>query len=166
MEPELFKVFCEEFRREVNRLRIDEGAAAATKRAELDHLGRRIRRIVELITDEDAPVRALKNELVALETRQLALQQELAEVRRRRCSIPISPNSTDSASSTSTKHCTMTLPETKLPSYSARWSRKFAWCPRTANCRSSYVVNWAASWLWLQTAESPAAIRPPGLRSK
>jgi site-specific DNA recombinase len=80
MEPELFKVFCEEFRREVNRLRIDEGAAAATKRAELDHLGRRIRRIVELMTDEDAPVRALKNQLVALETRQLALQQELAEV--------------------------------------------------------------------------------------
>ena len=58
MEPELFKVFCEEFHREVNRLRIDENAAAAMQRAELDHLERRIRRIVELITDEDAPVRA------------------------------------------------------------------------------------------------------------
>ena len=80
MEPELFKVFCEEFHREVNRLRIDENAAAAMQRAELDHLERRIRRIVELITDEDAPVRALKNELVALEARQLVLQQELAEI--------------------------------------------------------------------------------------
>ena len=80
MEPELFKVFCEEFHGEVNRLRIDENAAAAMQRAELDHLERRIRRIVELITDEDAPVRALKNELVALEARQLVLQQELAEI--------------------------------------------------------------------------------------
>lgn len=80
MEPELFKVFCEEFHREVNRLRIGENAAAVTKRAELDGLDRRIRRIVELITDEDAPVRALKNELVTLKARQLALQQELAEI--------------------------------------------------------------------------------------
>jgi len=48
MEPELFKVFCEEFHREMNRLRSDENAASATKRAELDHVDRRIRRIVEL----------------------------------------------------------------------------------------------------------------------
>lgn len=63
------------------RLRIDENAAAATKRAELDHVDRRIRRIVELITDEDAPVRALKQELVTLEARQLQLQQDIAGAR-------------------------------------------------------------------------------------
>ena len=60
MEPELFKVFCEEFHREVNRLRSGENVAAEAKRAELDNVERRIRRIVELITDEEAPVRALK----------------------------------------------------------------------------------------------------------
>jgi DNA invertase Pin-like site-specific DNA recombinase len=81
MEPDLFKVFCDEFHHEVNRLRSDENAAAATKRAELDHVDRRIRRIVELITDEDAPVRALKQELVTLEARQLALQQDLEGAR-------------------------------------------------------------------------------------
>ncbi len=80
MEPELFKVFCDEFHREVNRLRSDENAASATKRAELDHVDRRIRRIVELITDDEAPVRALKQELITLEARQLALQQQLAEI--------------------------------------------------------------------------------------
>ena len=80
MEPELFKVFCEEFHREMNRLRSDENAASATKRAELDHVDRRIRRIVELITDDEAPVRALKQELITLEARQLALQQQLAEI--------------------------------------------------------------------------------------
>jgi hypothetical protein len=80
MEPELFNVFCDEFHREVNRLRNDENAASATKRAELDHVDRRIRRIVELITDDEAPVRALKQELITIEARQLALQQQLAEI--------------------------------------------------------------------------------------
>jgi site-specific DNA recombinase len=70
-------VFCDEFHREANRLRNDVNAAAATKRAELDRVERRIRRIVELFTDEDAPVRALKQELATLEARELALQQEL-----------------------------------------------------------------------------------------
>jgi hypothetical protein len=64
--------------REVNRLRSHHNAATTTRRAELDQVDRRIRRIVELITDEDAPVRALKQELVTLEARQLTLQRELA----------------------------------------------------------------------------------------
>jgi hypothetical protein len=58
-----------------NRLRADGNAA---KRTDLDRIERRIRRIVELITDDDAPVRALKQELVTLEARQLTLQHELA----------------------------------------------------------------------------------------
>jgi site-specific DNA recombinase len=78
MTPDLFKAFCEEFHREVNRLRTDGNAAAEAKRIELDRIERRIRRIVELITDDDAPVRALKQELVTLEARQLILQHELA----------------------------------------------------------------------------------------
>jgi site-specific DNA recombinase len=78
MAPDLFKTFCEEFHREVNRLRADGNAAAEAKRIELDRIERRIRRIVELITDDDAPIRALKHELVTLEARQLTLRQELA----------------------------------------------------------------------------------------
>ncbi len=80
MAPDLFKAFCEEFHRELNRLRTDENAAADAKRYELDRVERRIRRIVELITDDDVPVRALKLELVTLEARQLGLQQDLAAV--------------------------------------------------------------------------------------
>ena len=38
---------------------------------------RRIRRIVELIAEDDTPMRALKKELVTLEERQELLQQEL-----------------------------------------------------------------------------------------
>ena len=70
MQPDLFKAFCEEFHREVNRLRTAENTVADAKRAKLDRIERRIRRIVELITEDDAPLRALKQELVALEARQ------------------------------------------------------------------------------------------------
>jgi hypothetical protein len=76
MAPNLFKAFCAEFHRELNRLRADGNAAADSKRKELEHVRRRIRRIVDLITEDDAPMRALKEELVSLETRQLALEQE------------------------------------------------------------------------------------------
>ena len=78
MDPDLFKAFYEEFHRELNRLRAAEHSATEAKRAELDRIERRIRRIVELITEEDAPFRALKQELVALEARQLTLQREIA----------------------------------------------------------------------------------------
>src|SRR5215213_1361858 len=57
MAPDLFKAFCEEFHREVNRLRSGQNAATESKRRELDGVERRIRRIVVLITDDDAPVR-------------------------------------------------------------------------------------------------------------
>jgi site-specific DNA recombinase len=78
MDPDLFKAFYEEFYREINRLRTAEYGSAEAKRSELDRVERRIRRIIELITEDDAPVRALKQELVTLEARQLTLQQELA----------------------------------------------------------------------------------------
>jgi DNA invertase Pin-like site-specific DNA recombinase len=80
IEPDLFKAFCEEFYREVNRLRIDKNAHAEAKRTELNRVEYRIGRIVELITDYEAPARALMRELASLEATQLALQEELANV--------------------------------------------------------------------------------------
>ena len=80
MQPDLFKAFCEEFHREVNRLRMAENGAAEAKCAELDRVERRIRRLVELVTEDDAPVRVLKQELVTLEARQLTLQQQIAAI--------------------------------------------------------------------------------------
>jgi hypothetical protein len=78
MAPDLFKAFCEEFHREVNRLRSNGAAEVQSQRSELDRVERRIRRVVEVITEDDAPVRALKQALVALEARQLTLERELA----------------------------------------------------------------------------------------
>jgi site-specific DNA recombinase len=78
MAPEIFEVFCAEFHREVNRLRMTENAGIEGKRVDLDKIGRRTAKIVAMITDDDAPVRALKQELVALEARQLELEQAIA----------------------------------------------------------------------------------------
>ena len=81
MDPDLFKIFCEEFHREVNRLRMDENAEIVAQKSELDKVERRIRRIVEMITDDDAPIRALKDELRALEARRTELEASRAQAK-------------------------------------------------------------------------------------
>ncbi len=42
MEPELFKEFCQEFTREVNRLRIERGADIEAQRRELERTEREL----------------------------------------------------------------------------------------------------------------------------
>jgi len=75
MTADLFKEFCQEFHREVNRPRSLESATADSKKSELAQVERRIRRLVDLITEDDAPVKALKSELKSLECRQTVLQE-------------------------------------------------------------------------------------------
>jgi site-specific DNA recombinase len=78
MAPDLFKAFCQEFHREVNRLRSEENASVDGQKAELARIERRIGKLVELITDDDAPVKALKADLKSLEARQAELERALA----------------------------------------------------------------------------------------
>lgn len=78
MNPELFKVFCEEFTAEVNRLHADEGAHVEQVKAELARVARRIAKLVDAIA-EGVPARAVKDELVRLEARQEELQSALAD---------------------------------------------------------------------------------------
>ena len=81
MDPDLFKVFCEEFHREVNRLRMDDNAELIAQKADLEKVERRIHKIVEMITDDDAPIRALKDELRALEARRTQLEAAKAKAK-------------------------------------------------------------------------------------
>jgi hypothetical protein len=55
MAPDLFKEFCQECHREVNRLRSEENATLDAQKAELTRIERRTRKLVELITEDDAP---------------------------------------------------------------------------------------------------------------
>ena len=78
MAPELFKEFCTEFHRELNRLRREGNAELEAQRTELAEIERRTRKLVELITEDDAPVKALKAELRTLEQRQGELEKALS----------------------------------------------------------------------------------------
>ena len=77
MDPHLFKIFVEEFSREFNRLRASEGNRSEHAKVELVRLERRLRNIVEAIS-EGVPARTLKEELLRLEARQGELHELLA----------------------------------------------------------------------------------------
>jgi site-specific DNA recombinase len=77
MDPHLFKVFAEEFTRELNRLRAVEGGRIEHAKAELAGVERRLRNVVGAIAD-GVPARTLKEELLALEARQEELRGLLA----------------------------------------------------------------------------------------
>ena len=62
----------------MNRLRGEENATLEGQKAELARIERRTRKLVELITEDDAPVKVLKQELKALEARQAELERVLA----------------------------------------------------------------------------------------
>ena len=49
MEPELFREFCAEFTREVNRLRIERGADLEGWKRELDRVDKELDKIVDAI---------------------------------------------------------------------------------------------------------------------
>jgi site-specific DNA recombinase len=51
MEPNLFKKFCEEFTREVNRARIERSASIVGHREELEKVERDLDRAIQAIPD-------------------------------------------------------------------------------------------------------------------
>ena len=77
MDPELFKEFCAEFIREVNRLRQGQAGQRSALEAELTRVARRIRKIVDAIAD-GVSARSLKDELMGLEAREDEIKSKLA----------------------------------------------------------------------------------------
>ncbi|MGK9235799.1 recombinase family protein [Inquilinus limosus] len=81
MEPELFRQFCEEFTREVNRLRMEGRASLESARAERDRIERDLEKLMKLILasdDVDASKRVMK-QMTQLEHRKEELERQLAE---------------------------------------------------------------------------------------
>jgi hypothetical protein len=69
MTPDLFKEFCDEFIKEINRIRRGAGAERASAETELAKIKKRQRQIVDAIAD-GISARTLKDELMALEARE------------------------------------------------------------------------------------------------
>ncbi|WP_264812970.1 recombinase family protein, partial [Gluconacetobacter sacchari] len=80
MEPDLFKEFCNEFTREVNRLRMELGADLAAMRNEIPRIDRELDKLLNLILasdDIEASKRVMKK-MTALEARKEELEQKVA----------------------------------------------------------------------------------------
>ena len=77
MHPDLFKEFCAEFIKEVNRLRKDQAVQRSALEAELARIQRRIGKLVDAIAD-GLPARSLKDELLGLEAREDEITAKLA----------------------------------------------------------------------------------------
>ena len=78
MEPELFAVFCDEYTRHMNRLRIEATASLAGYRAELGKITRDVDRLIDAITD-GVPVVQVKDKMLALDARKTELERLIKE---------------------------------------------------------------------------------------
>ncbi|MFT9073183.1 recombinase family protein [Gluconobacter potus] len=77
MEPDLFKEFCNEFTREVNRMRMELGADLVAMRNELPRIDRELDKAIQAILD-GVPGAKLKDKIGALEARKIELTERLA----------------------------------------------------------------------------------------
>ncbi|ARQ02719.1 DNA invertase Pin-like site-specific DNA recombinase [Pseudorhodoplanes sinuspersici] len=77
MEPSLFREFCEEFTREVNRLRIERSSSIVGQRKELTKVQRDLERAIQAVLD-GVPGAQLKDTIGALESRKAELTEVLA----------------------------------------------------------------------------------------
>nr|WP_025829194.1 recombinase family protein [Acetobacter persici] len=80
MEPDLFKEFCNEFTREVNRMRMELGADLAAMRNEIPRIDRELDKLLNLILasdDIEASKRVMKK-MTVLEARKEELEQKVA----------------------------------------------------------------------------------------
>ncbi|MFT8775156.1 MAG: recombinase family protein [Gluconacetobacter liquefaciens] len=79
MEPDLFKEFCNEFTREVNRMRMELGADLAAMRNEIPRIDRELDKLLNLILasdDIEASKRVMKK-MTVLEARKEELEQKV-----------------------------------------------------------------------------------------
>ncbi|MEJ5155808.1 recombinase family protein [Gluconobacter wancherniae] len=78
MDPALFKEFCDEFTREINRLRMEKGADLVALKSELPKIERELDKAIQAILD-GVPGSRLKDRIGHLETRKAEIEERLAE---------------------------------------------------------------------------------------
>ncbi|MFT8947979.1 MAG: recombinase family protein [Acetobacter aceti] len=80
MEPDLFREFCNEFTREVNRLRMELGADLAAMRNEIPRIDRELDKLLNLIlaSDDIEASKRIMKKMTTLEARKEELEQKVA----------------------------------------------------------------------------------------
>nr|WP_246449377.1 zinc ribbon domain-containing protein [Paracoccus amoyensis] len=77
MEPDLFKEFCTEFTKEVNRLRMERGADLTAIRDELPRIDRELSKLLSALK-AGGPIQAIVDDMKRLEARKTELTEKLA----------------------------------------------------------------------------------------
>lgn len=77
LNQELFEGFCDEFTREMNRLRMEQPASLTAARREVVRIGTRIRKLLNLILDDEIAVDEGRVELKVLDARRKELEAQL-----------------------------------------------------------------------------------------
>lgn len=77
LNQELFAEFCEEFTREMNRLRMERRASLSSAKREVERIGTRIKKLLNLMLDDEIAVDEGKAEMKALDARRKELQAQL-----------------------------------------------------------------------------------------
>jgi DNA invertase Pin-like site-specific DNA recombinase len=74
---ELFNEFCREFTREMNRLRMERRASLSSAKREVERISTRIKKLLNLMLDDEIAVDEGKAEIKALDARRKELQAQL-----------------------------------------------------------------------------------------
>jgi hypothetical protein len=77
LQQDLFEEFCDEFTREMNRLRMERRANLSSARREVERIGTRIKKLLNLMLDDEIAVDEGKTEIKALDARRKDLQAQL-----------------------------------------------------------------------------------------
>ena len=77
MRRDLFEEFCEEFTREMNRLRMEQRASMTSAKREVARIGTRIKKLLNLMLDDEIAVDEGKVEMKALDGRRKELEAQL-----------------------------------------------------------------------------------------
>ena len=82
MDPMLFKEFCDEFTREVNRLRIEKSASLHAAKAELPRITRELDKLVQRVLDTDdlSSIKAYEKKMREIEARKIDLEALIANM--------------------------------------------------------------------------------------
>src|SRR5262245_59653809 len=77
MRKDFFEEFCREFAKEMNRLRMEQRAGLTSAKREVERIGRRIKKLLDLMLDDEITVDEGKAEMKALDSRRKELEAQL-----------------------------------------------------------------------------------------
>lgn len=146
MAPELFKEFCDEFTREVNKARMEARVSIDAAQAELKRVEREHEKILDLYLKDALPVEMLKERSGKLEARKKELTGILDGADEPPpCFIQTSPDTTTKKSPPFMTNSAMRKHGRAPRRRCVVWSSGSNWCRMLTNWRSCCAATWRRS---------------------